>query len=523
MANRIRRALVSAYDKDGIVSFCRDLDAAGIEILSTGGTARLLEENGVPVVRVSDVTGFPEMLDGRVKTLHPKIHAGILAVRSDPRHLEDLRRHGIGTVDLVVCNLYPFEKTASMEGIGLDEAVEMIDVGGPTMVRAAAKNFAHVGVVVDPSDYADVSAEIGERGELLPSTRLALAVKAFRHTADYDAAIAVYLSRVGPAGELPVEIAGFPEKLELSFLKAADLVYGENPHQKAAFYREAAATGASVASAAKLQGKPLSFNNVLDLDAALNLVASFRRGACAIVKHGNPCGAALGEAPGEAFRKALECDPLSAYGGVIAFNRSVDGAAAKAIAEAFYEAVLAPEFDPEARDLLARKKNLRLIATGGLEGHRRRGRDYRRVGGGLLAQDWDDAPDPVREAKVVTRRAPTEDEWRALEFAWTVVRHVKSNAIVYAFADRAVGIGAGQMSRVDSARFGVEKARTPLRGSVVASDAFFPFPDGLLVAADAGATAAIEPGGSIRDGEVIAAADERGLAMVFTGRRHFRH
>ncbi len=523
MVEPVRRALVSTFDKEGIVSFCRDLEAAGVEILSTGGTARLLKESGVSVVRVSDRTGFPEMLDGRVKTLHPRIHAGILAVRSDARHMEDLKRAGIDPIDLVVANLYPFEKTAAMEGIGLAEVVEMIDVGGPTMVRAAAKNFAHVGVVVDPSDYAGVIEEIRGAGGLGSATRLALAVKAFRHTCAYDSAVSSYLARVGPGGELPSGPAPLPETLHLRLSKAADLVYGENPHQRAAFYRDALPGGASVARAAQLQGKPLSFNNVLDFDGALALAASLRGRACAIVKHGNPCGAALGGDAAEAFRKALACDPTSAFGGVIAFNVPVDGDAASAIAEAFYEGVLAPSFEAPAREALARKKNLRLLETGEIAGLARTGWDLRRVNGGLLAQDWDDAPDPVREAKVVTRRAPTDEEWEALEFAWTVVRHVKSNAIVYALGDRTLGIGAGQMSRVDSARFGILKARLPLKGAAVASDAFFPFRDGLDVAAEAGATAAIQPGGSMRDTEVIAAADEHGMAMVLTGRRHFRH
>jgi phosphoribosylaminoimidazolecarboxamide formyltransferase/IMP cyclohydrolase len=464
------------------------------------------------------------MLDGRVKTLHPRIHAGILAVRSDARHMEDLKRAGIDPIDLVVANLYPFEKTASMEGIGIAEVVEMIDVGGPTMVRAAAKNFAHVGVVVDPSDYGGVIEEIRENGGLTAETRLRLAVKAFRHTCAYDAAVSAYLSRIGPGGELPAAAGGgFPEKLELAFFKALDLVYGENPHQKAAFYRDPLATGASVSRAVQLQGKPLSFNNVLDFDGALTLAAAFRGEACAIIKHGNPCGAALGRGAADAFRKALECDPQSAFGGVIAFNVPLDREAAEAIAEAFYEGVIAPSFEEGAREVLARKKNLRLLQCGSLSGYARSGWDLRRVNGGLLAQDWDDVSDPLAEAKVVTRRAPTDQEWKALEFAWIVVRSVKSNAIVYALADRTVGIGAGQMSRVDSARFGIAKARRPIEGAVVASDAFFPFRDGLDAAAEAGVTAAIQPGGSVRDQEVIAAADEHGMAMVFTGRRHFRH
>ena len=523
MVATVRRALVSAFDKEGIVGFCRDLRSVGVTILSTGGTAHLLEENGIPVERVSDYTGHPEMLDGRVKTLHPRIHAAILAVSENPEHMKDLHQAGIEPIDLVVVNLYPFAKTASLEGIALQEVVEMIDIGGPTMLRAAAKNFTHVGAIVDPEDYPAVFEEIREHGALTPPTRLRLAVQAFRHTAAYDAAVSGYLSRVSPEGKLPSLHAGFPENIRLEFVKAHDLVYGENPHQEAAFYREPLATGPSVGRALQLQGKPLSFNNILDLDGALAVVASFPEGACAIVKHGNPCGVGLGSQAAVAFRRALECDPMSAFGGVIAFNGAVDRPAATAVAEAFYEGVIATDFTEEARHVLAVKKNLRLLVTGPLGGFERSGYDLRRVTGGLLAQEWDDSSESVRGGRVATRRSPTEEEWKALEFAWKVVRHVKSNAIVYASADRTIGIGAGQMSRVDSARFGIQKAQSPLEGAVMASDAFFPFRDGLDVAADAGVRAVVQPGGSRRDDEVIAAADERGMAMVMVGRRHFRH
>ncbi len=520
MDGKIRRALLSVFDKDGILDLARALADRGVEILSSGGTARLLDENGVSVTAVPDYTGFPEMLDGRVKTLHPKIHGGILALRDNARHVDDLAKNGIEPIDLVVVNLYPFEKTARTEGISLSDVIEMIDIGGPTMVRAAAKNYAHVGIVVDPTDYPAVIEELTSDGALSDATRQRLAVKAFRHTSQYDTAVHAYLSRIENGNG---ETDEMPGRLSIDFVKAQELRYGENPHQRAAFYREPAATGLSLASAKQLQGKELSFNNILDFDAALGVVAELNRGACAIIKHGNPCGAALGSDPRIAFDRALECDPLSAFGGVIAFNRGVDGRAAEAIAEHFFEGVIAPCFDGEARETLKRKKKLRLLETGDLAGVRREGLDLRRVSGGLLAQNWDRLDENVRDAKVVTKKAPTEEQWQALEFAWVICKHVKSNAIVYTDAKRTIGIGAGQMSRVDSARLGVEKARSPVQDSVMASDAFFPFRDGIDAAAGAGVAAVIQPGGSIRDEEVIAAADEHGLAMVFTGRRHFRH
>lgn len=520
MNRPIRRALLSVFDKDGILELGRSLADAGIEILSSGGTARLLKDNGVAVVAVPDYTGFPEMLDGRVKTLHPKIHGGILALRDNEGHMADLARNAIEPIDLVVVNLYPFEKTAGTEGISLRDVIEMIDIGGPTMVRAAAKNFAHVGIVVDPADYAAVIGEIQADGWLADATRRRLAVRAFQHTCAYDSAVHAYLARNGEthsAGD------AMPERLSIDFVKKQGLRYGENPHQQAAFYHEPAAAGLSFAEAIQLQGKELSFNNILDFDAALCLVAELQSGACAIIKHGNPCGAALGSDPRTAFERALECDPMSAFGGVIAFNRGVDARTAEVIAEHFFEGVLAPCFDVEARERLARKKNLRLLEIGDLAGRRREGFDLRRVSGGILAQDWDRVSESVRDSDVVTQRAPTDEHWQALEFAWAICKHVKSNAIVYANAKRTVGIGAGQMSRVDSARLGVEKAQSPIAGTVMASDAFFPFRDGIDAAAEAGVVAVIQPGGSIRDDEVIAAANEHGLAMVFTGRRHFRH
>jgi len=523
MSQPIRRALVSVFEKTGIVELCRDLARREVQILSSGGTAQLLRENGIPVTSVSDYTGSPELLDGRVKTLHPRIHAGILAVRSNAEHMAQLARAGIEPIDLVVVNLYPFEKTAARADAAEEDVIEMIDVGGPTMVRAAAKNSTHVGVVVDPADYAEVGRAVTESGSLPAELLRRLAAKAFARTSAYDAAVAAYLGaheRGGTAGG-----AGdpFPARLVLDLTKVADLRYGENPHQRAAFYRDAQGSGPSLAGATKLQGKELSFNNILDLDAAVSLVADLGPGACGIIKHGNPCGVALGAEPALAFRAALECDPVSAFGGVIAFFDPVDGAAAQAIAEAFYEAVVAPRFDERARQALSAKKNLRLLEVGDLSWFSPGGQDLRRVHGGLLVQDWDHVSESVREGRVVTRRAPTDEEWQALRFSWIVARHVKSNAIVYARADRTLGIGAGQMSRVDSARIGMQKARSPLAGAVLASDAFFPFRDGIDVAAEAGIRAVVQPGGSVRDEEVIAAADEHGLAMVFTERRHFRH
>jgi len=526
MKRSIRRALVSVYDKQGLVALCRELQAADVEILSSGGTARLLESEGVPVVRVAEYTGSPEILGGRVKTLHPKIHAGILAVRSNSEHMDELGRHEIEPIDLVIVNLYPFRETAASPDASHDQVVEMIDVGGPTMIRAAAKNVSDVGVVVDPSDYPEVLSQVREHGALSDELRQRLAVKAFLHTSTYDSAIHEYLTSRLTSGKPEGPSDPFPDAVRLDLHKAQDLRYGENPHQRAAFYRdinESAEAFASVAHARQLQGKELSFNNLLDFDAALNLAADLRDGACVVVKHGNPCGVAMGLEPAVAFRRALECDPLSAFGGVIAFNRPVDATTAGAVTEAFYEGVIAPGFDAESRKILAKKKKLRVLATGDLSGYARRGFDVRRINGGVLLQDWDPGGESVREAEVATERKPSDDEWRALEFAWTVVRHVKSNAIVFGNEDRLLGVGAGQMSRVDSVRIGIEKARVPLTGAVMASDAFFPFRDGVDVAAEAGVKAVVQPGGSIRDAEVIAAANELGMAMVLTGRRHFRH
>jgi len=523
MQERIKRALVSVYDKEGIVEFCQALQALEIEILSSGGTARTLSENGVRVTPVEEYTGFPEMLDGRVKTLHPRIHAGILAIRGNATHVEDLLKAEIDPIDLVVVNLYPFQRTAATKGASEADVVEMIDVGGPTMVRAAAKNFSDVGVVVSPRDYTAVIDELKQSGVLSGTTRRRLALRAFEHTATYDDAIQGYLRDRGFGGEDPATEDRLPERMTLELTKRQDLRYGENPHQKAAYYVEQNVSGPSIGKAEQLQGKELSFNNILDFDAALGLAVEFPGCACAVIKHGNPCGVALADEPSLAFERALECDPVSAFGGVIAFNRTVDAPAAALVSRQFYEGVIAPGFDDEARKVLAKKKNLRVLDLGELGDTRRQGFDLRRVNGGLLAQDWDVLTENVLEARVVTTREPSEEEWQGLAFAWTVCKHVKSNAIVYAFADRAVGIGAGQMSRVDSSRFAIQKAQVPLKGAVMASDAFFPFRDGVDLPAEAGVAAVVQPGGSIRDEEVIEAANEHGMAMVFTGRRHFRH
>jgi phosphoribosylaminoimidazolecarboxamide formyltransferase/IMP cyclohydrolase len=511
---KVKRALVSVYRKDGIVDLCRRLHQGGIEILSTGGTARLLASEGIPVTTVETVTGFPEMMDGRVKTLHPRVHGGILALRDDPGHRKQMEEHGIEPIDLVVINLYPFEEAAATPGTSRADVIEMIDIGGPAMVRSAAKNHAHVGVVVDPADYGAVLEEVADTGGLSAETRLRLAATAFDHTSRYDRAIAGYLA---PAAD----VAAPPARLQLDLERAYVLRYGENPHQAAAFYREPGELNGTIAGAEILQGKKLSFNNLLDLDAALHLAAEFDEPAAAVIKHSNPCGVAVGPGPAEAFQSARETDPVSAFGGIVALNREVDGPCAAAILEGFVEAVVAPAYTADALEAFAVKKKVRVLRTDVPSGPPG-GWDLRRIRGGLLAQAWD-RPQPDADWRVVTRRQPSEAERRALEFAWRVCRHVKSNAIVFTAADRTLGIGAGQMSRVDSVVLARHKARSPLQGSVLASDAFFPFRDGVDAAAEAGATAVIQPGGSIRDEEVIAAADEHSLAMIFTGTRHFRH
>jgi phosphoribosylaminoimidazolecarboxamide formyltransferase/IMP cyclohydrolase len=525
MTQTRRRAVLSVYRKDGIVDLGRGLAKRGFEIVSTGGTAKELSAAGVAVTPIDEVTGFPEMLDGRVKTLHPKLHGGILARRGEATHRQALEKHGIAPVDVVVVNLYPFEDKVA-KGASFDEAVENVDVGGPTMLRAAAKNFRDVAVVVDPVDYNLLLEQLDRPGGIDTATRLYFAQKAFRHSARYEAAIAGYFAQVEARGEdYAVAEADqfFPYRLALSFEKVQDLRYGENPHQRAAFYSDLGSTLYSVAAARKVQGKELSFNNLLDLDAAWRLVTELESPACVIIKHTNPCGTGLGESVQEAYDRAWAGDPVSAFGGIIAFNRRLDAATARRIADVFVEAVIAPGYEAEAKTALAGRKNLRVMDMDTTSIHRVTGFDLRRVMGGLLAQEWDLARLDRSRCEVVTRRAPTGDEWKAMELAWTVAKHVKSNAIVFANPVQTVGVGAGQMSRVDSARIAAMKAVLPLAGTAAASDAFFPFRDGVDEIAKAGATAVIQPGGSVKDEEVVAAADEHKLAMVVTGVRHFRH
>jgi phosphoribosylaminoimidazolecarboxamide formyltransferase/IMP cyclohydrolase len=505
----IRRALLSVTDKTGLVEFARQLAAQGIELISTGGTARLLREAGIPVRDVAEVTGFPEMLGGRVKTMHPRITGGILAIRSNPEHMQALADHGIAPIDLVVVNLYAFEATATRPGVTLEEMIENIDIGGPTMIRSAAKNFEDVAVVTDPADYAALAQELQANGGALSrETRWRLAQKAFATTAAYDRAIANTLS--GARGQ------ALPEVLDLRVPRTMGLRYGENPHQAAALY---AAGRAGVAGARQLHGKELSYNNLVDLDAAWQLIGEFEGPAAAIIKHTNPCGCAEQGILAEAYRRALECDPVSAFGGVLAFNRPVDAETAAAVAELFVEAIAAPGYAPDALARLQSKKNLRLIEVAAGSP----GVVVKSISGGYLVQTEDALTLDPAQLRTVTDRSPTPEENAALEFAWRVVKHVKSNAIVFARAGQTVGVGAGQMSRVDSVRIAAAKAVLPLQGTVAASDAFFPFPDGVEELGRHGATAVIQPGGSVRDPEVIAAANRLGLAMVFTGIRHFRH
>ncbi len=519
--NVIKRALISVTDKKGIVEFAKGLDAFGVEILSTGGTAAQLRKAGLTVRDVSDYTGFPEMMDGRLKTLHPKIHGGLLALRNNEEHREAMKAHGIEPIDMVVINLYRFEDTVAKPGCLLEEAIENIDIGGPTMLRAAAKNSSFVTVVTNPADYDCILQEMkSSGGKISAATNFFLAVKTFQLTARYDAAISNYLGTIGSDGARKP----FPDTFTFQFVRAQDLRYGENPHQAAAFYREADATISGISNAIQIQGKELSYNNIMDSDAAWQAVSDFDLPAAVIMKHANPCGAATStSALVDAYRKALQTDPVSAFGGIVAFNKSVDAKTAGELAKIFLEVIIAPAFDEDAKALLAAKKNLRVLEIPAAAETRGRGYDFRRVVGGLLLQDRDSGVLDIRKAKVVTKRAPTEEEYRALDFAWRVVKHVKSNAIVYATQDQLVGVGAGQMSRVDSVRIAKMKAVLPTAGTVLASDAFFPFRDGLDIAAEAGITAAIQPGGSVRDDEVIQAADERNLAMIFTGQRHFKH
>ncbi len=519
----VRRALISVSDKSGIGEFARSLHERGVELLSTGGTARQLAEAGIPVTEIADYTGFPEIMGGRVKTLHPRVHGGLLARRGEDEAA--MTDQGIAPIDLLVVNLYAFEQTIARPDCSLDAAVENIDIGGPAMLRAGAKNYASVGVVTDPADYAPVLADLDERGGLSSSLRFRLAVRAFEHTARYDAAIAKYL------GGLEQEAVGngFPATYSEQLVKAQDMRYGENPHQGAAFYRQRTIDAACVATADQLQGKALSFNNIADTDAALECVRGFEEPACVIVKHANPCGVAVADSLRQAYDKAFATDPTSAFGGIIALNRELDAATAGAIVDRqFVEVIIAPAIDDEARAVVARKQNVRLLACGELDpAHSDVGQDVKRVRGGLLVQDADGPLwDNELGLRCVTRRSPSATQQRDLIFLWRVAKYVKSNAIVYGHQGATLGVGAGQMSRVDSARIGVRKAADAgleLQGAALASDAFFPFRDGVDQAAEAGVSAIIQPGGSKRDEEVIGAADEHDIAMLFTGMRHFRH
>ena len=509
----IQRALISVTDKSGIVEFAQGLHHLGIEIVSTGGTARAINEGGVPVREVSELTGFPEMLDGRLKTINPLIAGGILAIRANAHHMKSLADHQIGTIDMVVVNLYAFEKVAAKPGVAMQELIENIDIGGPTLIRAAAKNHEDVAVVTSPDDYPTILQELHEsKGKLSEATLWRLAQKAFTLTAAYDRAISARLSSIGAE-----EGSGLPAFLDIRAPRALDLRYGENPHQRAALYSNRAG---GIASAEQLQGKELSYNNLVDLDAAWQLIQEFDSTACAIIKHTNPCGCAEGATPAEAYARALEADPVSAFGGVLAFNRPLDEEAALEVAKLFVEVVAAPDFAAGALAAFASKKNLRLLKVAAGPANEP---VLKSISGGFLVQTPDAHRLTRAECKIATERAPTEEEWAALDFGWKVCKHVKSNAIVYARAGQSVSVGAGQMSRVDSVKVGAMKAVLPLAGTVLASDAFFPFPDGIEEAAKHGVTAVIQPGGSVRDDLVIEACNKLGLAMVFTGVRHFRH
>ncbi|MGA9632258.1 MAG: bifunctional phosphoribosylaminoimidazolecarboxamide formyltransferase/IMP cyclohydrolase [Candidatus Acidiferrales bacterium] len=529
----IERALISVYDKTGVVEFARELASLGAEIVSTGGTARLLRDAGIPVRDVSDLTGWPEMLGGRVKTLHPKVHGGILFQRAKSEDRKQIAEHSIVPIDLVVVNLYPFSTTAAKPGVTADELIENIDIGGPAMVRSAAKNFQSVGVITDPADYAPIAAELREKRELSLQTRLALARKAYARTARYDGEIATELERLTAAGGgITIgSLEKLPERIHIALERRQSMRYGENPHQAAALYIPAGKPVAGLAGAKQLQGKELSYNNLVDLDAAWALVQEFKQPAVAIIKHNNPCGASEDDSLRDAYVRALACDPVSAYGGVMTFSRALDAATAEEVAKLFVECIVAPGYQPAALAAFASKKNLRLLelashpatssATPALDDLM-----LKPISGGMLVQEADRHELTAADLKVVTERAPTESELRGLLFGWKVAKHVKSNAIVFAREGQTVGIGAGQMSRVDSVKIAVMKAATaglPLAGSVVASDAFFPFADGVEEAGRAGATAVIQPGGSVHDADVIAAANKLGMAMVFTGVRHFRH
>jgi len=520
----VERALISVFDKSGIVDFARRLAALKIEILSTGGTAKLLRESGVAVRDVSDFTGWPEMLGGRVKTLHPKVHGGLLFRRKHVDDQKQAKEHGIAPIDLVVVNLYPFEATAAKPGLTAEELIENIDIGGPTMLRSAAKNFESVTVVCDPADFERVAKEIEASGDTALATRLDLARKVFATTSRYDGMITTELERLTANGDVALQTKHtLPERVHLALRRQQELRYGENPHQAAALYVPAGRAPEGLAAAKQLQGKELSYNNFVDFEAARSLAAEFKNPAAVIIKHNNPCGTAEQTTLRDAYLKALACDPVSAFGGVLAFNREVDAATAEEVAKLFVECIAAPGFAARAKEFFAAKKNLRLLELppGGLDPEREL--QLKRILGGMLVQQPDLGELNDRELRTVTKRVPTAEEMHTMRFAWKVAKHVKSNAIVFAKDGATVGVGAGQMSRVDSVKIAVMKAQSPLAGTVVASDAFFPFPDGVEEAAKAGATAVIQPGGSVRDPDVIAAADRLGLAMVFTGMRHFLH
>ncbi|MDR3206072.1 MAG: bifunctional phosphoribosylaminoimidazolecarboxamide formyltransferase/IMP cyclohydrolase [Candidatus Methanoplasma sp.] len=514
---KTKRAIISVSDKSGIVDFSKELASLGVEIISTGGTYRLLRQNGIPAVEASEATGFPEMLDGRVKTLHPNIHAGILARRDIPEHMAAIAEKGIEAIDIVVVNLYPFKEAVLREGATLEDITENIDIGGPSLIRAAAKNYESVAAVTHPDQYPEVLEQLRAFGETDLRLRQRLMAEAFVATANYDSMIALKMH-----GEFS---GGFPRSFPIPSEKVEDLRYGENPNQSAAFYREPFTPGTTVAGSEQLHGKELSYNNILDLDKSLDIALDFERPTAVVMKHTNPCGLASADAISEAFRTAYDVDPLSAFGCVICLNRSCDMQTAEMISQYFVEAVICPDYEPGVFELLSKKKNIRLLRTNSPIAPSRRHREYKmkKVQGGLLVQTDEDVPISPENLKAVTKRTPTEEEVRALLFAWKLAKHVTSNAVVYVKGERAVGIGAGQMSRVDSAKIATMKANEPTQGSVMASDAFFPFRDGVDEAANAGVTAIIQPGGSIRDQEVIDAANEHGMAMVFTGCRVFRH
>ena len=510
----VKRALISVSDKTGIVEFAKSLHELGVEIISTGGTMKTIAEAGIPVKSVSEITGFPEMMDGRVKTLHPKIHGGILAIRDNLSHVKAMKEHGIGGIDLVAVNLYPFRETVAKPDVTREEAIENIDIGGPSMVRAAAKNYKYVTIVVDPRQYQEVLDRI-KTDSLTEDFKFELSRKAFLHTGLYDCAIAGYMTK-----EITGEKDGLPDIFAKAYTKIQDLRYGENPHQKAAFYKDPECRG-GIAEARQLHGKELSYNNIVDMEAAWNLANEWKdRPACVIVKHTNPCGTALGDTPIDAFRKAFDADSKSAFGGIVAMNRECDKETAEAMKPIFFEVIMAPRFSKEAVELLSAKKNIRLIEV---ENTEEKELQLHKVSGGLLIQTADDSSETRKACKCVTKRAPTEEEWEALEFAWKIVKHVKSNAIVLTGKDVTYGVGAGQMNRVGAADIAIAEAGEKCKGAVMSSDAFFPFGDTIEAAGKAGITAVIQPGGSIRDEESIEMADKYGIAMAFTGHRHFRH